>query len=95
MLKFDDIDDVVRRANASVYGLAGSVWSADLEQAMEVATRLQCGTVWINEIQHLTPLAAFGGHRQSGFGVENGVQGLLEYTNPQTITVLRKSASGG
>ena len=92
MLKFDDLDDVVRRANASPYGLAGSVWSASLEKAMAVATRLQCGTVWINEIQHLTPFAAFGGHRQSGFGVENGIEGLMEYTNPQTITVLRKPA---
>jgi aldehyde dehydrogenase (NAD+) len=92
MMKFNDIDDVVQRANASIYGLAGSVWSSDPDKAMAVASRLQCGTVWINEVQHLTPFVTFGGHGQSGFGVENGVEGLLEYTNAQTVTV-RKLAS--
>ena len=43
------------------------------------------GTVWVNETQHLSPMAAFGGMKQSGVGVEGGVEGLLEYTNAQTI----------
>ena len=45
--------------------------------------------MWINEVQHLTPFAQFAGHKQSGFGVENGEEGLLEYTAPQTITLKR------
>ena len=91
LLKFDDIDEAVDRANASDYGLGGSVWSADADKALAVALRLQSGTVWVNETQHLTPLASFGGHKQSGVGVENGLEGLAEYTNPQTV-VVRKAA---
>ena len=91
LLKFDDIDEVVGRANATDYGLGASVWSADADKALAVAQRLQSGTVWVNETQHLSPLASFGGHKQSGVGVENGEEGLAEYTNAQTI-VIKKAA---
>lgn len=87
LLKYDSVDEVIHRANASPYGLAGSVWSADTSAALAVAGRLETGTVWINEVQYLSPFQAFAGHKQSGLGVENGLGGLLEYTVPQTITV--------
>jgi acyl-CoA reductase-like NAD-dependent aldehyde dehydrogenase len=87
LLKFEDVDDAVMRANASDYGLGASVWSANTEAALAVAARLQAGTVWINESQYLSPLAAFGGQKQSGLGVEGGLEGLLEYTNAQTTFV--------
>jgi hypothetical protein len=87
LLKVDSIDEAIERANASEYGLGGSVWSADAEAALAVGQRLQTGTVWINETQHLSPLASFAGHKQSGLGVENGLDGLLEYTNTLTIVV--------
>lgn len=90
LLKVDSVEEAIERANASEYGLGGSVWSADPEAALKVGERLQTGTVWINETQHLTPLVPFAGHKQSGLGVENGVDGLLEYTNTQTI-VMRKA----
>lgn len=86
LLRFSDVDDVVARANASEFGLGASVWSKDEDAAWAVAERIASGTVWVNEAQHLTPLAAFGGMKQSGVGVENGVDGLLEYTSVQTIT---------
>ena len=89
LLKFDDIDEVVDRANASEYGLGASVWSADPAAALAVGERLQAGTVWINEVMHLSPLVPFGGLKQSGVGVESGVAGLLEFTQRQTITVKR------
>jgi len=92
LLKFDDLDDVIGKANATEYGLGGSVWSADEDRALEIAARLATGTVWINESQHLSPLAAFGGHKQSGVGVEGALEGLLEYTNAQTIFVKKKAA---
>lgn len=85
LLKFDDYEDVVRRANATDYGLGGSVWGNDEDKALEIAQRIASGTVWVNETQHLSPTAAFGGMKQSGVGVEGGVEGLLEYTNAQTI----------
>lgn len=85
LLKFDEIDEAVARANASPYGLGGSVWSGSEESAFEVARRLDTGNIWINGLQYLTPLASFGGQKQSGIGVEGGVGGLLEYTVPRTF----------
>ena len=93
LLKFDDLDEVVARANATDYGLGGSVWGADEDRALAIAERIASGTVWINETQHLTPFAAFGGMKQSGVGVEGGVDGLLEYTNVQTIVRRKKVIS--
>ena len=93
LLKFDDLDEVVARANATDYGLGGSVWGADEDRALAIAERIASGTVWINETQHLTPFAAFGGMKQSGVGVEGGVEGLLEYTNAQTIVRRKKVIS--
>jgi acyl-CoA reductase-like NAD-dependent aldehyde dehydrogenase len=85
LMKFADIDEAIARANDTSYGLGASVWSTDLARAQEIASQLQAGTVWINESQHLSPHAAFGGHKQSGVGVEGGLEGLLEFTNAQTI----------
>lgn len=85
LLKFRNIDDVIARANDSEFGLAGSIWSRDEKIAMDIARRLASGTVFINHTQYLSPFAPFGGHKQSGMGVEGGIEGLLEYTNTQTI----------
>jgi acyl-CoA reductase-like NAD-dependent aldehyde dehydrogenase len=92
LLKFRDIDEAVARANNSPYGLGASIWSRNESLAQDVAARLECGTVWINEIHYTMPNAALAGHKQSGLGVENGLDGLLEYTVPQTV-VLRKAPS--
>ncbi|MEU4411092.1 aldehyde dehydrogenase family protein [Streptosporangium sp. NPDC023963] len=89
LLRFHDVEDAVARANASEYGLGASVWSADPDAALAVAERLQAGTVWVNEIMHLSPLVPFGGLKQSGVGVESGQAGLLEFTERQTVTVRR------
>jgi len=89
MLKFSDIDDVIERANASEYGLGGQVWSADTDKALDIARRLETGTVWVNQILNLRPDTPFGGHKQSGFGVENGMEGLLEYMVPQAVYLAR------
>ncbi|WP_121161571.1 aldehyde dehydrogenase family protein [Micromonospora pisi] len=92
LLRFDDVDDVVTRANAGEYALGASVWSADPDAALAVARRLDAGTVWVNEIMHLTPQVAFGGRKQSGIGVESGHDGLIEFTEEQTITVRHHTA---
>jgi acyl-CoA reductase-like NAD-dependent aldehyde dehydrogenase len=92
ILKFRDVDDVINRANATSYGLAGAVWSKDVEQASEIAARLETGNVWINENLYLSPGAPFGGHKQSGIGVENGLPGLLAYTNSKSIYVPKPRA---
>lgn len=90
LLRFKDVGDVVRRANDTEYGLAGSVWSGDPAKAREIAEQLECGTVWINEIHSFSPHIAFGGHKQSGIGIENSLEGLSEFTNSQTL-VLHKT----
>lgn len=91
LLRFRDIDDVIERANNSHYGLAGSVWSNDIDKAVGIARRLETGTVWINQNLQNTPATPFAGHKQSGFGVENGRAGLLEFTQPQAIYISKIS----
>jgi acyl-CoA reductase-like NAD-dependent aldehyde dehydrogenase len=85
MLKWRDIDDVVERANRTSYGLAATVWGRDIDTAHAIADRLEAGTVWINQAHVFSPHTPFGGHKQSGFGIENSLDGLAEYTNAQTI----------
>ncbi len=92
LMQFDSVEDVISRANATEYGLGASVWSGDVDQAQTIGRMLQAGTVWINESQHLSPLASFGGHKQSGIGIEGGQEGLLEFTIPQTMFVRRRAA---
>ena len=89
LMKFATVDEAIARANASEYGLAGAIWSKDTDAAVEIAEQLETGTVWINEFMHLSPFAPFGGHKQSGFGAEYGIDGLKEFTYPQVITVKR------
>ena len=87
LLSFKTVDEVVARANDTEYGLAGAVWSKDIDKALEIAGRLETGTVWINQNLQATPLTPLAGHKQSGFGVENGVAGLLEFTQPKAIYI--------
>ena len=85
LLRFSDVDEVVRRANATEFGLGASVWSADIAAAQAIGERLDVGTVWINSVHLLDPHAPFAGRKQSGLGIENGPEGLLEFTAIQTM----------
>lgn len=89
LIRFDDISDIVACANDSEYGLGGSIWTGDEAKALEMAAQLQAGTVWINGPQYTSALAPFGGHKQSGLGVEGGMDGLLHYTVARTIVIHR------
>lgn len=93
LMKFEDLDDVVDRANDTEYGLGASVWSDDIAKAQDIAERLQAGTVWINESQHLSPHAAFGGHKQSGIGIEGSEEGLKEFCVAKTIFIKKTPAA--
>lgn len=95
LLKFTDIDDVVARANDTEYGLAGAVWSGDIAQATAIAHRLDTGTVWINQNLQSTPFTPLAGAKQSGFGQENGVAGLLEFTRPKSIYIPKVPSPAG
>ncbi len=87
IIRYSDVTDAVQRANDSESGLGGSVWSSDVDSARKVATQLECGTVWVNGHAEVLPHAPFGGCKMSGFGVEFGVEGLLEYTSPQLLNI--------
>ncbi|MBW9121713.1 aldehyde dehydrogenase family protein [Microbacterium trichothecenolyticum] len=86
VIKYSDVDDAVRRANASEQGLGASVWSDDVDAAVEVAKRIQAGTVWINGHGGLNPVVPFGGTKQSGYGQEFGVAGLKAVAAPKVIS---------
>ena len=90
ILKFSDVEDALRRANDSNNGLGGSVWSADTRRASELASRLECGTAWVNAHAMIQPNMPFGGVKESGLGVEFGRYGLEEYTNIQSLYIARK-----
>lgn len=89
VVRYSDIDDAVARANNNVNGLGGSVWGTDIEAARKVASRLECGTAWINNHAEVLPHCPFGGCKMSGFGLEFGEEGLLEYTAPQLLNISR------
>jgi len=87
IIRYRDEDEAVAIANQSEYGLAGGVWSRDLERAKAVASRLRTGTVWINDWHYFNDLAPFGGYKQSGIGREMGHLGLAEYTETKHVHV--------
>lgn len=85
IIRYSDVNDAVAKANATSMGLGGSVWGADLEAAKRVAARIEAGSVWINKHGAIQPNVPFGGVKQSGFGVEFGVDGLKEFTTAQSV----------
>lgn len=87
LMRFTDVEDAIAKANDTDMGLAGTVWSADTATAMRIAERMDTGNVWINEGLALSPFAAFGGRKQSGMGAENGIEGLMAYTEPKTYLI--------
>jgi betaine-aldehyde dehydrogenase len=85
VLPFDDEAEVIARANATDYGLAGAVFSADLARANRVAHALQAGFVWINDYGTMPASIPFGGYKHSGLGRENGATSVDHYTQIKTI----------
>jgi len=91
VLKFRDVDDAVRRANDTRYGLAGSVWSHDPERAAAIAARLEVGTAWVNQHRATSATVPFGGAKESGIGRQYSVLGLKENMEPQVLSVLKQA----
>jgi acyl-CoA reductase-like NAD-dependent aldehyde dehydrogenase len=88
VMAYDDLDEAIRQANDTDFGLGASVWSNDVDRAKDVARRLDAGSTWIN--RHAVPGAdlPFGGVKHSGVGRENGLPGLDHYCELRTISVL-------
>ena len=87
VIPFKDVDEVIKRANRTPYGLAAGVWTRDIKKALAVANGVRAGTVWVNCYHVLDTRAPFGGFKQSGIGRELGEYGLQQYTEVKTVTV--------
>ena len=89
VIRYGNVEEAIARANASPYGLGGSVWSTNAARAHAVAERMESGTVWVNKHLDLTPDVPFAGCRQSGVGTELGVDGLREFTQRRVINIAK------
>lgn len=87
IIKYRDVNEAIRKANALDAALGASVWSSNSEEAMRVAQQLEAGTVWINQHGVIHPMVPFGGVKGSGYGVEFGIEGLKGVTQPQVISI--------
>ncbi len=87
VIPYTTVTQAIAIANDSAYGLGASVWSRDLQRAIEVAKRIRAGTVWINDHHLIQASAPFGGYKQSGIGREHGLAGLHAYTEVKHIHV--------
>jgi acyl-CoA reductase-like NAD-dependent aldehyde dehydrogenase len=90
ILAYDDVEDAIRRANDTEYGLGASVWSPDTARATAIAQRLEAGSTWVNQHPSMDPNVPFGGIKTSGLGVEGGVRGLEEFTTIQVVNVKKQ-----
>ncbi len=89
VLRFRELDDAVARANASMFGLAGGVWTRDLDTANRTSAALKAGTVWVNCYNIVDPAAPFGGFKMSGHGRELGAEAINAYTETKSVTTMR------
>ena len=93
VLAYDSIDEVVDRANASEYGLGGTIWTSDYARGAEIAMRIDSGTVWVNKHLELPVDVPFGGAKQSGIGREKGLDGLKEFTQVKIVNISKAPLS--
>ena len=84
---FHDLDEVARLANATPYGLGAGIWTRDLSTAHRLAARIKSGTVWVNNYGGEDPAVPFGGYKESGWGREQGREGVETYTQTKSVMV--------
>lgn len=87
VLRFSEEDEVVAMANDTRYGLAAGVFTRDLARALRVQKRIRAGIVWVNTYRVVSPIAEFGGFKDSGYGRESGAQAIYDYTRPKTVWI--------
>ena len=87
VIKFSTVQEAVKRANATSYGLAAGVFCNDMDTVLTMVNSLQAGSVWVNCYEYITAQTPFGGFKMSGFGRELGEYGLHEYCEVKTVTI--------
>jgi aldehyde dehydrogenase (NAD+) len=87
IIPFKNLNEVIARANRTIYGLAAGVWTRDIKKAHAIANGVRAGTVWVNCYNVLDTRAPFGGFKQSGTGRELGEYGLQQYTEVKTVII--------
>lgn len=95
VIKFKDEDEVIKLANDSQYGLAGAVWTKDINKALRVARGIETGRVWVNTYNQLPAGAPFGGYKKSGIGRENHKMMLDAYSQVKNIFIDTSEKSSG
>jgi acyl-CoA reductase-like NAD-dependent aldehyde dehydrogenase len=89
ILKFSDLDDALRRANDTRYGLSGSVWTSDVDRGAAIAAKLEVGTAWVNQHRATSAFVPFGGAKESGYGRQYSALGLKSYMEPEVVSVAK------
>tara|TARA_B100000953_G_scaffold72341_1_gene58449 strand:- start:29 stop:1489 length:1461 start_codon:yes stop_codon:yes gene_type:complete len=84
-LRFHDESEAIRLANDTRFGLAAGIFSNDVGRALRVTKAIRCGIIWVNTYRVVSPLAPFGGYKNSGYGRESGLQAIYDYTRPKTV----------
>jgi acyl-CoA reductase-like NAD-dependent aldehyde dehydrogenase len=85
IVAYDTDDEAVANANSTEFGLGGSIWTSDLERGTNVASRIETGTIWINQHLSLPFDVPFGGAKQSGLGLQNGIEGMEDFTQLRVL----------
>ena len=86
-MTFRTLKEAVELANNTAYGLAASVWSENINVALQVAAQIKAGVVWVNSTNMFDAACGFGGYRESGYGREGGPEGLQEYLETKYVAV--------
>ncbi len=86
ILKYKNMDEVIERANNSEYGLAASIFSKDIDNALQMSNSLRAGSVWVNCYDVFDAATPFGGYKYSGIGRENGEYALANYTEVKCVS---------
>ena len=87
IIPFEDEEEAVRIANDTMYGLAAGVWTTSIRRALDMPTRLEAGTVWVNTYRAVSYMSPFGGFKRSGIGRESGAEAINEYLQTKSVWI--------
>ena len=93
IIPYDDAEEAVRIANDTIYGLAAGIWTGDINKAIRMAERIQAGTVYINNYFNAATQSPVGGFKQSGYGLENGFEGMRVFMQTKSVWLARHQPS--